>query len=50
MDDLIRFMQKHSTGRLILVLFALTMTVYSAMLLYSIPSVSLFAPELPLFD
>jgi hypothetical protein len=50
MADLIRFMQKHSTGRLILVLFALTMTVYSAMLLYSIPSVSVFAPELPLFD
>ena len=50
METLIRFMQKHSTGKVILVLFVLTMAVYSTMLLYSIPAVTAFAPTLPLFD
>ncbi len=50
MEVLIRYLQSHSTGRVILILFALTMTVYSVMLLYSIPSVSAFAPKIPLFD
>ena len=50
MEILIRFMQRHATGRVIIVLFVLTMTVYLTMLLYSIPSVTAFAPELPLFD
>ncbi len=50
MEVLIRFMQRHATGRVIIVLFVLTMTVYLTMLLYSIPSVTAFAPELPLFD
>ncbi len=50
MEALIRFMQKHSTGKVISVLFLFTMTVYIAMLLYSIPAVSAFAPELAIFD
>ena len=43
-------MQKHSTGKLVFVLFFFTMAVYSTMLLYSIPIVTAFAPELPIFD
>jgi hypothetical protein len=50
MESSIRFMQKHSTGKLVFVLFLLTMAVYSAMLFYSIPIVMAFAPELPIFD
>jgi len=50
MEALIRFMQKYSTGKVILVLFALTMSVYLTMLSYSIPAVTAFAPELPIFD
>jgi hypothetical protein len=50
MEALIRFMQKYSTGKVILVLFALTMSVYLSMLSYSIPAVAAFAPELPIFD
>ena len=43
-------MQKYSTGKIVVVLFLLTMAVYVTMLSYSIPAVSSFAPELPLFD
>ena len=50
MEVLIRFMQKYSTGKVILVLFALTMAVYFTMLSYSIPAVTAFTPELPIFD
>jgi len=50
MEVLIRFMQKYSSGKLISILFVLTMVVYVAMLSYSIPAVSAFAPEFPLFD
>jgi len=50
MEALIRFMQKYSTGKIILVLFVLTMAVYLIMLSYSIPAVTAFAPELPIFD
>ena len=50
MEALIRFMQKYSTGKVILVLFALTMAVYLTMLSYSIPAVMAFAPEIPIFD
>jgi len=50
MEVLIRFMQKYSTGKVILVLFVLTMAVYLTMLSYSIPAVTAFAPELPIFD
>jgi len=50
MENLIHFMQKHSTGKLVFILFLLTMTVYSTMLLYSIPAITALAPELPIFD
>ena len=50
MKVIIRFMQKHSTGKVIIVLLVLTMTVYLTMLSYSIPAVTAFAPELPIFD
>ncbi len=50
MKNLIRFMHKHSTGKLVLVLFTLTMAVYLTMLFYTIPAVTAFAPELPIFD
>ncbi|NNJ72093.1 MAG: hypothetical protein HKP09_02815 [Enterobacterales bacterium] len=50
MEVIIRFMQKYSTGKVISVLFFLTMTVYVVMMYYSIPAVTAFAPELPIFD
>lgn len=50
MEVLIRFMQKYSTGKIISILFVLTMAVYLVMLSYSIPAVSAHTPELPIFD
>lgn len=50
MELVIRSIQKHSTGKVVSVLFLLTMVVYFSMLFYSIPAVSMFAPELPIFD
>lgn len=50
MEEAIRFMQKYSTGKIVSILFAMTMLVYITMLTYSIPAVSAFAPELPIFD
>ncbi len=50
MERLFNLLQKYATGKLISGLFALTMVVYISMLAYSIPAVSAFAPQLPLFD
>ena len=50
MEVVVRFIQKYSTGKVVSVLFSLTMVVYFSMLFYSIPAVSEFAPELPIFD
>lgn len=50
MEVLISFMQRHSTGKVITSLFMLTMAVYLTMLSYSIPAVTAFAPQLPIFD
>ncbi len=50
MEVVNRFIQKYSTGKVVSVLFTLTMVVYFSMLFYSIPAVSEFAPELPIFD
>lgn len=50
MEVVIRFMQKYSTGWVVLYLFLLTMAVYLTMLSYSIPAVTAFAPKLPIFD
>lgn len=43
-------LQRLATGKLVLLLFALTMAVYSLMLLYTIPKVESFAPGIALFD
>jgi len=50
MEKLIRLLQKYATGRVVLVLFTLTMVIYLIMLLYSIPEVASFAPDIALFD
>ncbi len=50
MEVLISFMQRCSTGKVITFLFVLTMAVYLTMLSYSIPAVTAFAPQLPIFD
>ncbi|MCU7921784.1 MAG: hypothetical protein KZQ88_03710, partial [Candidatus Thiodiazotropha sp. (ex Dulcina madagascariensis)] len=50
MVRLVRLLQKYATGRVVLVLFILTMVVYLTMLFYSIPAVVSFAPDMTLFD
>jgi len=50
MKVILQLMLKHSTGRTVSVFFALTMAVYLIMLLYTIPAVTAFAPEFPIFD
>lgn len=50
MEELISFMKRHSSGKVIAFLFVLTMSVYLTMLFYSIPAVTAFAPQLPIFD
>lgn len=50
MEKLIRLLQKYATGKVVSLLFIATMAVYLTMLLYSIPAVNSFAPELKLFD
>ncbi|MFT5571324.1 MAG: hypothetical protein ACI9FR_000238 [Cryomorphaceae bacterium] len=50
MNYLVRFMQKHSTGKVVISFFVLTMAVYLTMLSYSIPAVTAFAPQLQIFD
>jgi hypothetical protein len=43
-------MLKCSSGKVVSILFALTMLMYFTMLTYSIPAVSAFSPGLPIFD
>ncbi|MEH6449425.1 MAG: hypothetical protein V7765_12195 [Oleispira sp.] len=50
MEKLFNGLQKYATGKLVSVLFVLTQIVYLSMIAYSIPAVTAFAPELPLFD
>jgi len=50
MKVILRLMQNHSTGRTVFALFILTMAVYLTMLFYTIPAVTAFAPEFPIFD
>jgi len=50
MEKLIRLLQKYATGKVVSVLFIVTMAVYLTMLLYSIPAVISFAPDMILFD
>ncbi|MGF1862087.1 hypothetical protein [Photobacterium profundum] len=43
-------LKKYATGKVVLVLFILTTLVYLTMLLYTIPVVVSFAPDMVLFD
>jgi hypothetical protein len=47
---IIKLIQKHSTSKKIILLFAMTMVVYLTMLFYSIPKVVTSVPEMKLFD
>jgi hypothetical protein len=47
---IIKLVQKHSTGKNVILLFLMNMVVYSAILFYSIPKVVMSAPEMKLFD
>ncbi len=50
MGRLIHILQKNASGKRVLFLFLLTMTIYSSMIFYSIPAVVSFAPDFVLFD
>ncbi len=50
MEKLIRLLQKHGTGKVVSLLLIVTMAVYLTMLLYTIPAVMSFAPDMMLFD
>jgi hypothetical protein len=50
MEKLFNWVQKYSTGKIVSSLFVLTMVVYLLMIGYSIPAVTAFAPEFPIFD
>lgn len=47
---LIGLMQRRATGKTVLVLFAVAMTVYLVMLLITIPRIEAYAPDVALFD
>ena len=47
---LITFLQSKASGKAVLVLVALTTAIYLVMLLFTIPKVQSFAPEIQLFD
>lgn len=50
MKNSIHFLQERATGRLVLILFIVTMAVYAVILLYTIPAVLVNAQEMRLFD
>jgi hypothetical protein len=50
MKRIINFLQERATGRTVLILVVVTLGVYAAMLLYTIPSVLEHAPDMNLFD
>ena len=50
MKKIVTTLQKLASGRVVLLLFLLTMAVYLLMLLYTIPKVESFAPGIALFD
>ena len=49
-DIFIKKLQKYATGRLLLLLFIITIAVYLIIIFYSIPKVTAQAPEMKLFD
>lgn len=50
MKKIVTPLQKSASGKVVLILFILTMAVFSLMLLYTIPKVEGFAPGIALFD
>ncbi len=50
MKKIVTTLQKMPSGKIVLLLFILTMAVFSLMLLYTIPKVESFAPGIALFD
>lgn len=50
MGKALGFLQKHSKGKTVLILFLSTMVVYLAMLLYTIPVIISQAPHLKILD
>ena len=50
MHKLIAYFQHVSHGKTVLLLFIITNLIYASMLMYSLPLVSSYAPELVLFD
>ena len=50
MHKLITYFQSVSNGKTVLWLFTITNLIYASMLMYSLPLVSSYAPELVLFD
>lgn len=50
MNKFITYLQNYSNGKIVLLLFILTNLIYVSMLMYSLPLVSSYAPELVLFD
>jgi len=50
MEKFIHWHQRYATGKAVAVFFIVTMVVYLTMLLYSIPAVIAFAPDMALFD
>lgn len=50
MSTFITYLQNITNGKRVLILFILTNLIYISMLMYSLPLVSSFAPELVLFD
>ncbi len=50
MHKLITYFQRVSHGKTVFLLFITTNLIYASMLMYSLPLVSIYAPELVLFD
>jgi len=50
MTKFIHYLQKLASGKTVLILFIVTMSVYLLMLFYTIPMVESFAPNTALFD
>jgi len=50
MSKMIHSLQNRATGRLVLILFVITMSVFATLLMVTIPAVQAQAPHLPLFD
>ena len=50
MKKIVTILQKMASGKAVLILFILTMAVFSLMIMFTIPKVESFASGIPLFD